>query len=68
MALEVRFISISDDFFERIGVDFAMNINNQRATRKFQPQLTSGQFQPPGYINNFKPSKLHLRPVAARAR
>ncbi len=36
VALEVRFISISDDFFERIGVDFAMNITNQSAQRELR--------------------------------
>ena len=58
VAVEVRFISISDDFFERIGVDFAVNITNQSANANFGPQLTSGQFQQSGFINNFTPSKL----------
>ncbi len=56
VALEVRFISISDDFFERIGLDFALNINTQSSNSKFQPQLTSGVFQPAGQINSFQPN------------
>jgi type II secretory pathway component GspD/PulD (secretin) len=58
VALEVRFISISDDFFERIGVDFAVNIKTDQETKPFQPALVSGQFQQPGYINDFNPSRL----------
>ena len=58
VALEVRFISISDDFFERIGVDFSVNVTNQTANANFGPQLVSGAFQQPGFINNFNPSKL----------
>jgi len=58
VALEVRFIAISDDFFERIGVDFAMNITNNSANANYGSQLVSGAFQPPGLINSFQPSKL----------
>ena len=29
VTIEVRFIRLSDDFFERIGIDFDMNINDQ---------------------------------------
>ncbi len=58
VALEVRFISISDDFFERIGVDFAMNITNQSGNANYGPQLVSGQFQPSGFINDFNPARL----------
>jgi general secretion pathway protein D len=57
VALEVRFISISDDFFERIGLDFALNITSpQSSNGKFQPQLTTGIFQPAGQINAFRPN------------
>ncbi len=54
VAVEVKFISIAEDFFERIGVNFNLNIVN-KGTSKYQPQLTSGQFQQPGYINQFTP-------------
>jgi type II secretory pathway component GspD/PulD (secretin) len=55
VAVEVRFITIAEDFFERIGVNFNMNIVNQSGTSRFQPQITSGQFTPAGYINEFAP-------------
>ncbi len=58
VALEVRFISISDDFFERIGVDFAINITNQKANGQVGPELTSGIFQPAGLINTFTPNNV----------
>jgi type II secretory pathway component GspD/PulD (secretin) len=56
VAVEVKFISIAEDFFERIGVNFNMNIvNTTREARHLQPQLTSGEFQQPGFINQFQP-------------
>jgi type II secretory pathway component GspD/PulD (secretin) len=59
VAVEVKFISIAEDFFERIGVNFNMNIlNNSRQALQYQPQLTSGQFAQPGYINSFNPGGL----------
>jgi type II secretory pathway component GspD/PulD (secretin) len=54
VAIEVRFITIEEDFFERIGVNFNLNIV-QPQNRKYQPQLTTGNFQLPGYVNNFQP-------------
>ena len=65
VALEVRFISISDDFFERIGVDFALNINTQSSNSKFEPQLTSGVFQPAGQHQHLHAEQLDLRPGRA---
>jgi type II secretory pathway component GspD/PulD (secretin) len=57
VAVEVKFISIAEDFFERIGVNFNMNIvNKNRQALQYQPELTSGQFAQPGYINVFQPS------------
>jgi type II secretory pathway component GspD/PulD (secretin) len=57
VAIEIRFISIADDFFERIGVNFNMDIipkgNNRIA---LQPSLTTGQFTPGGFINGFYPT------------
>src|SRR6185437_2375866 len=59
VAVEVKFISIAEDFFERIGVNFEMNIlNKSRSAIQVQPQLTSGQFATPGYINYFAPNNL----------
>ena len=39
-----------------MGVDFNINIVNDKGTQKFQPQITSGQFKPAGFINDFTPS------------
>jgi type II secretory pathway component GspD/PulD (secretin) len=59
VAVEVKFISIAEDFFERIGVNFNMNIvNTSREALAVQPQLTSGQFAQPGFINAFNPGNL----------
>ncbi len=55
VAVEVRFISLSDDFFERIGVNFNMNIVNNRNRPSIQPQLVTGNFSPDDYINVFQP-------------
>ncbi len=53
VAIEVRFITIDDSFFERIGVNF--NLNIQTKDTRVQPQLTSGVFTPDGYVNAFAP-------------
>ncbi|HZV04506.1 MAG TPA: hypothetical protein VE999_05400 [Gemmataceae bacterium] len=59
VAVEVKFISISEDFFERIGVNFNLNfVNKSREALQVQPQLTSGQFAQPGFINAFNPGNL----------
>ncbi len=55
VAVEIRLISIAEGFFERIGVDFNINIVNDKGTQKYQPQITSGQFKPAGFINDFTP-------------
>ena len=52
VALEIRLISIAEDFYERIGVDFNMNIKTDRNTAKFEPMITSGNYKPAGYIND----------------
>jgi type II secretory pathway component GspD/PulD (secretin) len=59
VAVEVKFISIAEDFFERIGVNFNMNIlNKSRSALQLQPELVSGQFANPAYINYFAPNNL----------
>ncbi len=55
VSVEVRFISVGEDFFERIGVNFNLNIVNRQTTR-FQPQITTGNFTPDSFINGFFPS------------
>jgi type II secretory pathway component GspD/PulD (secretin) len=53
VAIEIRFITIDDSFFERIGVNF--NLNIQTKNTRVQPELTSGVFTPDGFINVFAP-------------
>lgn len=54
VAIEMKLVSVSEAFFERIGVDFDVNIltHNSQAV---QNQLLTGQFQPAGVINRFTP-------------
>jgi type II secretory pathway component GspD/PulD (secretin) len=56
VAIEMRLVSVSEAFFEKIGVNFSMNIPTHNS-QSLQNQLLSGQFQPPGIINTpFPPS------------
>jgi type II secretory pathway component GspD/PulD (secretin) len=57
VAVEVRFISIAEDFFERVGVNFNMNIRNEANTISYEPLLTSGAYRIPPYINKFIPDR-----------
>jgi type II secretory pathway component GspD/PulD (secretin) len=59
VAVEVKFISIAEDFFERIGVNFNLNfLNKSRSATQVAPELISGQFAQPGYFNFFGPNNL----------
>jgi type II secretory pathway component GspD/PulD (secretin) len=53
VTVEVRFITIDEAFYERIGLDF--NLNVVTPTNSNQPLLISGQFQPFGFDNRFTP-------------
>jgi type II secretory pathway component GspD/PulD (secretin) len=55
VAIEVKFITIAEGFFERIGVDFNVNLPT-KVKPSVQAQLTSQQFQAPGQVNAFEPS------------
>jgi type II secretory pathway component GspD/PulD (secretin) len=55
VAIEIRFITVAESFFERIGVDFNVNIRTDNT--KYQPQIVSQQFQPFGFINHFTPNR-----------
>jgi type II secretory pathway component GspD/PulD (secretin) len=55
VSIEIRFITITEDFFERIGLDFNLNIVNPTNTNKYQPLLTNGTFTPAPFINAFNP-------------
>jgi hypothetical protein len=60
LAVEVRIVSLSETWFERMGVDFSMNIKTH--TSSFEPSLTqidgaspglnSGVFRPVPFIND----------------
>ncbi|MCZ2344390.1 MAG: hypothetical protein LC104_21730 [Bacteroidales bacterium] len=55
VAVEVRLISLSESFFERVGVDFAMNVKTKQSGRDgsyFERGLTTGQFTPEPFIND----------------
>jgi type II secretory pathway component GspD/PulD (secretin) len=54
VAVEVRFITIDEAFFERIGLDF--NVNIVQNNTKWSQLLVAQQFQPFGFNNNFTPS------------
>jgi type II secretory pathway component GspD/PulD (secretin) len=57
VAIEIRFITITDDFYERIGVDFSMNILTDKETSRFEPSILTGNFKPAGQINQFSPKR-----------
>ncbi len=50
IAVEIRIVSLSESFFERMGVDFSVNIKTN--TTKFEPSLTSGTFRPSPFVND----------------
>lgn len=52
VSVEVRLISLSESFFERIGVDFQMNIKTNGRTESFEPQLTTSSFRPSPFLND----------------
>lgn len=62
VAIEVRLISLSDNFFERMGVDFDAKIKTDRMTRRFEPDLVNFSngvpLKPNGFIQDFSPSRL----------
>ncbi len=53
VAIEVRFVSIAESFFERIGLDFNVNIKTNNT--RYEPQIVTQQFKPFGFINDFQP-------------
>lgn len=55
VSVEIRFITITEDFFERIGLDFNINIVNPTSTAKFEPLLLNDAFTPAQFINKFNP-------------
>src|SRR5262249_12384135 len=49
VTVEVRFLTLSEDFYERIGVDFDINILSKQ--RRFEREVVAGAFAPAGQIN-----------------
>jgi type II secretory pathway component GspD/PulD (secretin) len=49
VAIEMRLVSVSEAFFERMGLDFDINIRTPHS--RHEAQLLSGQFTPFGNIN-----------------
>jgi type II secretory pathway component GspD/PulD (secretin) len=54
VSVEVRMITLAEAFFERIGVDFNVNIN-PNVSKQFQAQVVTQQFQPLNQINFANP-------------
>ncbi|WP_145242496.1 hypothetical protein [Urbifossiella limnaea] len=50
VAVEIRIISLSETWFERMGVDFSMNVKTHNT--RFEPSLTTNQFRPEPFIND----------------
>jgi type II secretory pathway component GspD/PulD (secretin) len=56
VAVEVRFISLDEGFYEYIGVDFNVNFLTQHNNLAFQPQITGATgLQDPAFIQQFLP-------------
>ncbi len=51
VAIEMKLVSVSESFFERIGVDFNVNIKSPTSAAN-QAALLAGQFTPTGQPNN----------------
>ena len=51
VAIEMRLVSVSESFFERIGVDFDVNFKSPTSARN-QIDLVNGQFTPFGQVNS----------------
>jgi len=49
VSVEIRLVSISESFFERIGVDFDLNVTNHNT--KLNREFATGTFAPQPFIN-----------------
>lgn len=50
VAIEIRLIALSEAFFERIGVDFDLNIKTN--TRSVEPNITQNAFRQAPFVND----------------
>ena len=46
VAIEVRLITVDEDYYERIGLDFSMDIATNSRNAKFEPSLLTNAFRP----------------------
>ncbi len=58
VAVEIRIVSLAEEFFERMGLDFSVNIKTH--TAQFEPALTSQSFRPQPFINDINNKGLTL--------
>src|SRR5262249_26088511 len=56
IAVEVKIITLAETFFERVGLDFSLNIKTDKSTMQYEPQLVTNQFKPAGQVNDFSPT------------
>jgi type II secretory pathway component GspD/PulD (secretin) len=54
VAIEIRLVSLSESFYERIGIDFSMNIKTN--TSSVEPNLTQGVNRPTPFVNDLNAS------------
>src|SRR5207237_5618011 len=57
IAVEVRILTLAETFFERIGLDFNLNVKTDKVTRPYEAQLVTNQFKPAGNVNDFSPGR-----------
>jgi type II secretory pathway component GspD/PulD (secretin) len=55
VTVEIRFITLDESFYERIGMDFQMNIVTNNATSNNGAAIISQAFTPAGFNNVFAP-------------
>ena len=54
MAVEVRMITLAEAFFERIGVDFNINIDHQGTRTQFSRRSSRSSSSRSSLINTFR--------------
>jgi type II secretory pathway component GspD/PulD (secretin) len=66
IAIEMRVVLVAESFYERIGVDFSLNLKTLEPSTSVQNQILSSSFQPFGTINRnlgFSRALLGLTPA-----
>jgi type II secretory pathway component GspD/PulD (secretin)/tetratricopeptide (TPR) repeat protein len=57
VAIEIRLVAVSESFYERMGLNFDLNILSPSRNSAFVPQLTQSVFTPFPFINSPQPQK-----------